>query len=122
MTFLDWLGEISGYKQKYEGCSVGLKQCLRRKAELAGQLEQAEETIRQLELLVPYPTPPLIDKIATKDSAWVQSQIEEMDLNIARFPLDGNYYLTDQANFLNVVAWDWIDSLDYILNGSVVLI
>jgi hypothetical protein len=37
-----------------------------------------------------------------------------MNLGIQRLPLDVTYYLTNQRGFLNVVAWDWTDTLPYI--------
>ena len=90
-----------------------LVQCHEANAVLDDALTNAQETIRQLELIVPHPTPPKIDLVAQRDSLWVQSVIDSMKLNIQRLPLDQTYYLTNQSNFLNIVAWDWVDGYEY---------
>jgi hypothetical protein len=79
-------------------------------------LIEAEERIRQLELLVPRPAPPEIDYVVERDSAWVQKQLSDMGLEIVRFPLDDPYRLTNRKNFMNVVAWDTTDRLEYVKN------
>ena len=95
-------------------CQETLYQCQQRTGELALDLADAKETIRQLELLVPRPTPPKIDYVVEKDTAWVQQVIDSMGLEIIRLPLDAAYYLTNESNFLNIVAWDWTDRIDYL--------
>ena len=95
-------------------CQEELYQCQQRTGELALDLADAQETIRQLELLVPRPTPPKIDYVVEKDTAWVQQVIDSMGLEIIRLPLDAAYYLTNESNFLNIVAWDWTDRIDYL--------
>lgn len=111
MNFLDFLGELSGYKQKYELEKAGRLVCLQSKGELELALSNAEEHIRQLELVTP--KPPQIDLIAQKDNVWIQGIIDGLDLGIIRYQLDQTYYLTNQTNFLNIVAWDWIDTVKY---------
>jgi len=91
-----------------------LVQCQQSKGELELKLADAVETIRQLELLVPRPTPPKINYVLEKDGLWIQQVIDSMNLGIVRFPLDGKYYLTNQSNFLNIVVWDWTDRIDYL--------
>ena len=113
-SWRDFLGEISGYKTKYERCSANFAQCHDVVLELGKKLDQAEETIRQLELLVPRPPPPEIDYVVERDSAWVQQQIDSMDLGIIRYPLNAVYPMTNQANTLNIIAWDWADKLPWI--------
>lgn len=95
-------------------CQDALTQCEKSKADLEGELATAKETIKQLELIVPYPIPPKLDYIVERDSAWVQSQLETMKLNIVRLPLDGNYRLTNRKNFANIVVWDTTDRLEYV--------
>ena len=102
------------YKQLYEEERAGRLACLQAKGEVELALADAKEVIRQLELIVPRPVPPKVDLIAQKDTAWVQQVIDGMNLGIVRLPLDQTYYLTNQSNFLNIVAWDWVDTLDYI--------
>lgn len=58
------------------------------------------------------PTPPKITVIKEKNSPWIDSCLAP--LKVIRLPLDGQYRLTDQNNFLNIVSWDWIDSRPYI--------
>lgn len=59
-----------------------------------------------------HPSPPKITVIKEKDSPWIDSCLAP--LKVVRLPLDGRYRLTDQANFLNIVAWDWIDLWHYL--------
>jgi hypothetical protein len=59
-----------------------------------------------------HPSPPKIAVIKEKDSHWIDSCLAP--LKVVRLPLDGQYRLTDQNNFLNIVSWDWIDSRPYI--------
>ena len=94
-------------------CQETLYQCQQRTGELALENADLKETIRQLELLVPRPTPPKIDYIVEKDTAWIQQVIDGLGLGIIRLPLDATYRLTDYGNFLNIVVWDWIDSIKY---------
>lgn len=110
----DFLGEISGYKQLYEAAALELTDARDRIDELKMLLTTAQDTIRRLELIVPRPPPPVLGYITQKDTAWLQQQLDAMKLDIARLPLDATYYLTNQASFLNVVAWDWTDTLPYI--------
>jgi len=114
MNWRDFLGTISGYKQLseqyeelYRDAADYLMQCSHEKAEL-------KEIIRQLELLVPHPPPPKIDYIVEKDSVWIQQCLDNLGADVIRLPLDGKYCLTNQSNFLNIVAWDWVDSWGWI--------
>jgi hypothetical protein len=59
-----------------------------------------------------HPSPPKITVIKEKDSPWIDSCLAP--LKVVRLPLDSQYRLTDQNNFLNIVSWDWIDSRQYI--------
>ena len=111
-SWQDFLGDLSGYKLKYERCSTNYAECSSNLKDVGSRLIKAENTIRQLELLVPRPAPPEIDYVVEKDTLWVQQALDGMD--IIRMPLDVNYYLTNQKNFLNIVAWDWVDSIKYI--------
>ena len=61
----------------------------------------------------PHPPPPVITSVQEADSAWVQQCLHKLDPTIVRLPLDLKYYLTNQTNFLNIVAWDWVDSKKY---------
>ena len=102
------------YKRKYEATLETLVHCNQRAGELQLELEDAKEVIRQLELLVPRPTPPKVDLIAQKDTVFIQQVLNKMNLGIVRLPLDQTYYLTNQSNFLNIIAWDWTDRIDYL--------
>jgi hypothetical protein len=110
----DFLGEISGYKQLYEAAALELYEATVTIADLSKELAEAKETIRQLELLVPRPPPPVLGYVIQKDTAWLQHQLDAMKLGLIRLPLDATYYLTNQNSFLNIVAWDWTDTLPYI--------
>jgi len=78
--------------------------------ELITKLNEAVDTLRNLS---PHPVPPEISYIVEKDSAWVQECLFILEPSIIRLPLDGKYQLTNQSNFLNIVAWDWVDSKRY---------
>jgi len=110
----DFLGDLSGYKLKYERCSANYAECSINLKDVGSRLIKAENTIKQLELLVPRPAPPEIDYVVEKDTAWVQAQLMDMGLEIIRLPLDGNYRLTNRKNFANVVAWDITDRMEYV--------
>jgi hypothetical protein len=110
----DFLGEISGYKPLYERAALELTDARATIAQLSDELAQARDTIRRLELICPRPAPPVLGNITEQTSAWVQAQLDAMKLGIQRLALDATYYLTNQRGFLNVVAWDWTDTLPYI--------
>lgn len=107
--FLGW-----HWKQQYEQEKAGRLACLQSKGEVELALADAKEVIRQLKLLVPRPSPPKIDYIVERDSAWVQQRLDGMGLNIVRLPLDGRYRLTNRKNFLNIVTWDITDRMEYV--------
>jgi hypothetical protein len=110
----DFLGELSGYKPLYEAAALELTGARARVDELTALYTAAQDTIRRLELICPRPAPPVLGNITEHTSAWIQAQLDTMALGIQRLPLDANYYLTNQRGFLNVVAWDWTDTLPYI--------
>lgn len=110
----DFLGDLSGYRPLYLKTLTEMEEAKGVIAQLTLELAEAKEKIRQLELLVPRPAPPIISAIYERDTAWVQQCIDGMDLGIIRFELDSMYHMTNQSNFLNVVAWDWCDSLEYV--------
>jgi len=114
MNWQDFLGNLSGYKQRYEATLGSLEVCANDRLTCLKQKHTLEQENEQLKLLVPRPAPPKIDYVVEKDTAWIQSVIDGMGLGIIRLGLDANYYLTDQTNFLNIVAWDWTDRLPYI--------
>lgn len=109
MNLRDYICEWLGCKKNYSELQKELDKC-------CYALTEAHETIRQLELLVPQPTPPKIDYIVEKDTAWVQAELDSLGLQIIRLPLDGNYRLTNRKNFMNIVAWDAIDRIQYVTN------
>jgi len=110
----DLLGELSGYKPLYERAALQLIDASATIAQLSDELAQAKDTIRRLELISPRPAPPVLGNITEQTSAWIQQQLDSMNLGIQRLPLDASYFLTNQRSFLNVVAWDWTDTLPYI--------
>lgn len=94
-------------------CENALVQCQQIKAELELELAEVKEENERLKQVVPYPPPPKIENISQKDTAWVQQVLDGMNLNIQRLPLDQTYYLCSQTDFLNIVAWDWVDTYEY---------
>ena len=114
MNWRDYLCDLLGCKADCSQCEDTLAECLKQNDELEETIWNLKDTIRQLELLVPRPAPPKVDLIAQKGTTWVQQVIDGMNLDIVRLPLDQTYYLTNQSNFLNIVAWDWVDTLEYV--------
>jgi hypothetical protein len=110
----DFLGDISGWRPRCLKAEEELAQERWAKLEYARQLDEAKEKIKQLELLVPHPTPPVITVTYKRDNAWIQQHMDGMNLSIERFQLDAVYTMTNQTNFLNIVAWDWCDTLEYV--------
>jgi len=110
----DFLGDLSGYRPLYLNTLADLEAERKVVAKLTSELEEAKEKIRQLELLIPRPPPPIITVTYERDSAWIQQCIDGMNLNITRFALDAIYTMTNQSNFFNIVAWDWCDTLEYV--------
>ena len=110
----DFLGDLSGYKPLYERAALELIDARATIADLSASLTEARDTIRRLELICPRPAPPVLGNITEQTSAWIQQQLDSMNLGIQRLPLDATYFLTNQRGFLNVVAWDWTDTLPYI--------
>jgi len=109
----DYLCQLLSCKVDCRKEQAALLQCQQSKGELELELADAKETIKQLELIVPRPAPPKVTNIAQKDTVWVQQVINSMNLGIVRLALDQVYYLTSEANFLNIVAWDWVDTYEY---------
>jgi hypothetical protein len=79
--------------------------------DLITKLTEANNILRQLS---PHPPPPEVTSVEERDSLWVQQRLDSLEANIIRLPLDCKYKLTNQTNFLNVVAWDWVDSRKYL--------
>lgn len=115
MTWRDFLGELSGYKQLYEW-EVELNEALTIELGKCQQkLLNAQEYIRQLELLVPKPPPPKLDYVVEKSDAWVEAQLKAMNLDIVRLRLDDTFKITNRKNWVNtVVPYDLTDELPYI--------
>ena len=75
---------------------------------LITKLNEANDLLNQLS---PYPPPPKITNISEVDTYWIDSQLAP--LRVVRLPLDGKYRLTNKSNFIDIVAWDWVDSKPY---------
>lgn len=110
----DFLGDLSGYRPLYLDTLAKLEEERKVVAQLKSELAEAKDKIRQLELLIPRPPPPIITATYKRDNTWIQQRIDEMNLNIVRYQLDTIYTMTNQSNFYNIVAWDWCDSLEYV--------
>jgi len=78
--------------------------------QLIEKLKEAKDTLAQLSHR---PPPPEITFIEERDTIWIQQSLFNLEPSIVRLPLDGKYRLTNQNNFLNIVAWDWVDSKKY---------
>lgn len=118
--FCDFLGDISGWRPRCLEALAQLSTVTAQRdqykditAQLAIELSDAKAKIRQLELLVPRPPPPKIDYIVERDSLWIQGCLDSMGLGIVRFPLDAKYRLTNQRNALEIILWDWVDTIEW---------
>lgn len=119
--FFDFLGDVSGWRPR---CLDALEELAivsqqrdqwKHKAQQLGvALADAKEKIRQLELLADRPAPPTLTYTAERNNAWMQQTIESMGLNMKRLVLDSLYYMTNQSNMLNIIAWDYTDTLQYV--------
>lgn len=118
---LDFLGDISGWRPRcldvMDQLAVVTNQRDHWKAKAEGlgvALADAKEKIRQLELLADRPAPPTLTYTTQRDNAWMQNEIDSMGLDIQRLVLDSMYYMTNQGNMLNIIAWDYTDTLKYL--------
>lgn len=96
-----------------ENCSQALENCNLAKAALQNDLYCAELRIKHLENLLNHPAPPKLDYLVEKDTAWIQAVIAKYEPSIIRLPLGPEVALTDKTNFMEFVAWDWVDKFDY---------
>lgn len=78
--------------------------------QILGKLSEARDL---LVAYSPHPAPPELGIITQKDTAWLQTCLMKLEPSIVRLPLDGTYRLVSQRDFLNIVAWDWVDSRKY---------
>lgn len=74
---------------------------------LVTKLQTIQGLVQELE-----EPPPDITVVKEYPSSYIDGCLA--GLNVFRLPLDGKYRLTDQRNFLNIVAWDWIDEKPYV--------
>jgi hypothetical protein len=137
MAWQDWLGDLSGYKPRYDALAVKF-------SGLAGEMSEAEKLADRLLWMFggavdpaglsglankltfiidnadsfrnyPIPAPPVIDFEIIKSGKWVTSQMAYVIARGMRFyQLDVQYRLTNQANWLNAIMWEWSDSKEYI--------
>lgn len=111
--WFDFLGNVSGYKQKYDNCHTNFIGCLNKLSTITADYNKALEKITQLEKLVPRPDMPELTNIVEKDTAWVQNIISKMEADIVRLPLGVEFRLTDKTTFIDFIAWSWIDQAEY---------
>jgi len=108
-----WLCQVLGCKSDYDMCMAALKESQATAEELQRRLDIAKEAIKNLELVKAHPAPPVITNVVERDSTWIQQVIDGLKLNIVREPLGDVFMLTNQRNFMEIIAWDWIDSVKY---------
>ena len=113
MNLREILCQLLGCKADCTTEEQALRACLTQNEQLDITIRDLKAEIEQLKLLVPHPAPPKIDNIAQRDSAFIQQVINGFNLDLVWLQLDITYYLTTQAGFLNIVAWDWVDSYEY---------
>ena len=111
--FIDAIINGPKYKQKYERCSANYAECSVNLKDVGSRLIKAENTIRQLELLVPRPAPPELVNTVEKDSVWVDGVLAKMKVKVIRAPLGPEFRLVAKDTFVDFIAWDWVDSFEY---------
>ena len=67
----------------------------------------------EIERLTSRPAPPELTYTVEKDTAWVSGVLLELGLEIVRLPLGPEFCLTDKDTFIDFVAYDWVDQLEY---------
>jgi hypothetical protein len=78
--------------------------------QILGKLAEARDLLAAYS---PHPAPPEMGLITQEDTTWIQAALVKLEPTIVRLPLDGTYRLVNQRDFLNIVAWDWVDSKKY---------
>lgn len=76
---------------------------------LISKLSEVRDRVKHIS---PYPLPPKINYTVEKSADWIKNQLAPLEVNWLQ--LDSKYFLTNQDNFLNIVAWDWTDTYDYV--------
>lgn len=112
-SLVDYICKLLGCSADCEETATKLRDCLWVKREYQRQLEEAKEKIRQLELLVPRPSPPELHNMIEKDTVWVQGILMGLGAEIIRLPLGAEFQLTDKDTFIDFIAYDWVDSFEY---------
>ena len=75
-------------------------------------LPKLDEAIDILSRVSPHPPAPLVSSVE-KTTLWIQEKLMFLEPTIIRLSLDGTYKLANQRDFLNIVAWDWVDAKKY---------
>jgi hypothetical protein len=78
--------------------------------QILGKLNEARDILANY---APHPIPPELGTITQKDTTWVQTCLTKLEPSLDRLPLDSTYRMVSQSKFLNIVAWDWVDSKKY---------
>ena len=73
-------------------------------------IQKLNEAYCTLAKLNPRPPAPEVSYVVKKDSIWVHECLFNLEPSIVRLSLDATYLLTDKDSFLDIVAWDWVDS------------
>jgi len=115
MNFQELIDNLfcSGSNQKYARCSENYAKCIGEVNLLSSDLAKADEKIKQMEKLLLRPAHPELTYLVEKDTAWVQSVISGYEATIIRLPLGVEFQLTNKSEFMDFVAWDWVDSFEY---------
>jgi len=96
-----------------KSCNNALRDCNSARQKCIIQLEEVNKKIKQMEELLPRPVPPELTYLVEKDTIWVQDVLSLFKANVIRLPLGSEFRLTNKTEFLDFVAWDWIDQLEY---------
>ena len=113
MNWQDFLGVLSGYKQRYEATLGSLEVCVGGRLTCLKQKHKLEQENEQLKLLVPRLAPPELEYVVEKDTAWVQKVLMGLGAEIIRLPLGAEFRLTDKDSFIEFIAYNWVDSYEY---------
>lgn len=100
MSWREWLGNLSGYKQRYEQASIDIDRLVRA-LELCRDKLDVYETQWQPETEV-------------RDAEWLHGVIKEKFSNVSICLLDNKYWFCSKEDMRQIIKEDWTDNKQYI--------
>ena len=76
-------------------------------------IQGLQQAIVLLDNYTPDVPPPVVTTVVQRDYDWIRNVIQGKT-GLRWLPMDGTYYLTDQANFMQILEWDTTNLKKYI--------